>query len=152
MRQCLISIIILNLSKAFTRHKTWKEWFAFNLLYLFNMQVLVIGLLVMLSLFLIHTYFMFTNTTTWERFSRKNITYLKIIKNEKLNPFHIGYLSNVKEFLCYPRGFKWETIYAQFIKNKYNKLIENESSNSSSEDPDDIKLTMQEIHHMNIIN
>ena len=80
--------------------------------------MLVIGLLVSFSLFIIHTYFMFTNTTTWERFSRKHITYLRVIKNDSYNPFHHGYLHNVYLFLCASRSTKWDNVYATFVKNK----------------------------------
>lgn len=61
---------------------------------------------------------MLTNTTTWERFSRKNITYLRIIKNDSYNPFQLGYLRNIYSFLCSPRSTKWDNVYATFVKNK----------------------------------
>jgi hypothetical protein len=60
---------------------------------------------------------MFTNTTTWEQFSRRNITYLRSIKDNKANPFHESYLKNVFQFFCYFNTVHWENVYVKF-KNK----------------------------------
>ena len=100
--------------KAFTTHSSWIEWFKHNLLFLFFVNVLAISLLVTSLLFIIHTYFMITNKTTWERFSRRNITYLMNLNSDSFNPFHQGYLSNVANFLCY-RHVKWEDTYIKLI-------------------------------------
>ena len=134
--------------EAFTHHKTWGEWLYYNLLFLFDLQVLFVSFLVAFALFFVHTYFLLTNTTTWERFSRKNITYLKIIKNDSFNPFHSKYLKNIKEFFCYPDNMRWEVTYARFIKSKYDelKVNDNDTTNSSSEDTDEIKIQMQVIN------
>lgn len=118
-------------------YSKWSDWLMRNLLFLFNMQVLLISYFVSLSLFLIHTYFMLTNTTTWERFSRHNITYLKIIKNDSYNPFHQSYCKNIYIFLCSPKENRWENVYATFFKNKVKT---NEMSTSSSENEVKIKI------------
>ena len=105
------------------------------------MVILVISFLVCTSLFAIHTYFMFNNTTTWERFSRKNITYLKIINDEKLNPFYENCCRNIAHFFqcnfCTASSHvgseatsedesRWESIYLKYLKKKkvINKDIE----------------------------
>jgi hypothetical protein len=103
------------------------------------MQVIVVAFVTSLSLFIIHTYFMLNNTTTWEKFSRRNITYLRIIKNDKYNPFAQGYLRNIYLFLCSPKSTKWEVVYATFIRNKHKHLIE-EDVNSSSSNEVEIKM------------
>jgi hypothetical protein len=121
---------------------------------MFDMQILVVSFLVAFALFFVHTYFMFTNTTTWERFSRNNITYLKIIKNDSFNPFHSRYLKNVKDFFCYPDNMRWEVTYARFIKAKYDELKVNgdETANYSSEDTDEGRIQMQVIDGATITN
>jgi hypothetical protein len=60
---------------------------------------------------------MFTNTTTWEQFSRRNITYLRSIKDNQANPFHESYLKNVFQFFCYFNTVHWENVYVKY-KNK----------------------------------
>lgn len=128
-------------------YQKWPEWLGRNLLLLFDLQILVISFLVSISLFLIHTYFMLTNTTTWERFSRKNITYLRIIKNDSYNPFQLGYLRNIYVFLCSSRSTKWDNVYATFVKNKLrpDQLVrddddEDEDDTAGSDNEVEIKL------------
>lgn len=116
-------------------YSKWSTWLLKNLLFLFNAQVLVISFFLTFSLFVIHTYFMITNTTTWEKFSRKNITYLKIFKNESYNPFHQSYFKNIYIFLFGPRDHTWENVYAAFFKNNVK-----ESSNNSSENEVQFKV------------
>jgi hypothetical protein len=82
------------------------------------MHIVIISFLVCISLFTIHTYFMFTNTTTWERFSRRNITYLRNLSEPKSNPFNESYLRNVIDFLCYCNEKRWDDKYAIYMKNK----------------------------------
>ena len=60
---------------------------------------------------------MFTNTTTWEQFSRRNITYLRTIRDSKVNPFHESYFNNILQFFCYFKTIKWESVYTKF-KNR----------------------------------
>ncbi|RNA23020.1 putative palmitoyltransferase ZDHHC12 [Brachionus plicatilis] len=122
---------------SFVSYSKWSTWLLKNLLFLFDAQVLVISFFLTLSLFLIHTYFMITNTTTWEKFSRKNITYLKILKNESNNPFHQSYLKNVYLFLFGPRDNTWENVYAAFFKSN---LKESNMSNNNSENEVQVKI------------
>lgn len=116
-------------------YSKWSSWLTKNLLLLFNAQVLVISFFLTLSLFLIHTYFMITNTTTWEKFSRKNITYLRIFKNDSYNPFHQSYIKNIYLFLFGPRDNTWESVYAAFFKTKVK-----ESSTTNSENEAHVKI------------
>ena len=95
---------------------TWSDWLVVNLLFLLDLHVLIISFIVSFSLFIIHTYFIFTNTTTWERFSRKNITYLRKIKDSSLNPFHESYLKNIALFFCKCSTIKWESVYLKFLE------------------------------------
>lgn len=128
----LITWSILIIWEAFKPYTTWFEWIKYNLLFLFDMQVLVISLIIGTSLFIIHTYFMLTNTTTWERFSRRNITYLRIFKNESFNPFHSSYLYNTFQFLCSCHNIRWENIYSKFIINMQNNTSNGDDSSSTS--------------------
>ncbi|CAF0913687.1 unnamed protein product [Brachionus calyciflorus] len=124
---------------SFMSYSKWSTWLLKNLLFLFNAQILVISFSITFALFIIHTYFMVTNTTTWERFSRKNITYLKIFKNDSYNPFHQSYLKNIYLFLFSPRDNKWENVYAKFFKTKVN-IPSSGSSNVNSENEVQIKI------------
>ena len=137
----------ITIREAITHHKTWQEWLYFNLLFLFDIQILAISFLVTFALFFVHTYFIITNTTTWERFSRSNITYLRIIKNDAYNPFHSKYFKNIKQFFCYSENMRWEVTYARFIKSKYDEVkMLSETSNSSSEDSGEVKIQMSELN------
>lgn len=89
---------------------------------------------------------MLTNTTTWEKFSRKNITYLRIIKNDAYNPFQQGYLRNVYLFLCSPRDNKWDNVYATFVKNKL-KPDQFDDSNSSD---NEVEIKLENLNSGNI--
>lgn len=89
-------------------------WLSQNLIYLININILVISFLTSFALLIIHTYFMLNNTTTWEQFSRRNITYLRNIKNSHANPFHESYLKNIFQFFCYFNTVKWENVYVKF--------------------------------------
>ena len=114
--------------RAFVKYTPWSYWLLKNFYYLFCMHILIVSLLVCLALFVIHTYFMLYNTTTWERFSRKNITYLKVINDEKINPFYENYCRNVANF--FSCGFtskssanderKWENVYIKYMKSKFS--------------------------------
>lgn len=73
--------------------------------------------LVCCGLLLTHTYFMITNTTTWEKFSRRNITYLRTIKDETLNPFHESYCKNISQFCCNFKTIEWESIYLRYSQS-----------------------------------
>jgi hypothetical protein len=117
---------------AFLRHDSWWEWMRINILYLFNIQVLLVSLLASLPLFSIHTYFMITNTTTWEKFSRHNITYFRALKDSSINPYHLSYLKNVFQFCCINREETWENVYADFIKNSNGIEMRNLSAENES--------------------
>lgn len=114
-------------------------WLALNAIYMVNLHILVVSFAVSLSLLLIHTYFMLTNTTTWERFSRKNITYLRAIKSSRANPFHEGYLRNTCRFLCSCGAASWENVYVRFT----NKIPSHNLATSAASDVEMGQVTMQ---------
>lgn len=116
--------------KAFRQSDSMGRWLALNLVYAMNMNVLLISFLACISLLIMHTYFMIHNTTTWELFSRRNITYLRTIKDTKVNPFHESYFRNIVLFFCACRTVKWENVYTRF---KNRNLDPNESSDSERE-------------------
>lgn len=103
--------------RAFEPSTDWVQWLAVNTIYIVDLHVLFMSFLACFGLLLIHTYFMVTNTTTWEKFSRRNITYLRTIKDD-YNPFHEGYCKNVARFCCQCTTIKWEQVYVQFTKTK----------------------------------
>lgn len=96
---------------------------------------------------------MLTNSTTWERFSRKNITYLRIIKNDNSNPFQDGYLKNIYYFLCNSKQNTWDYLYANFWKNSkqmprctnarnaFSNDIDEDDDSSTSDDKSDVIKT-----------
>ena len=106
----------------------------YNTYLLICLILLAISFLICTALLGIHTYFMLNNTTTWERFSRKNITYLKIINDEKLNPFYENCCRNITHFFqcnfCASSDGdvpteatsedenRWERIYLKYIKKQ----------------------------------
>jgi hypothetical protein len=92
---------------------------------------------------------MLTNTTTWERFSRKNITYLRIIKNDTYNPFQQGYLRNVYLFLCSAKDAKWDNVYATFVKTKL-KPDQMDHAGSSSDEDDEVEIKLENLNNGNI--
>jgi hypothetical protein len=105
--------------RAISHQPTWSIWFHVNIVYVFNLHVLVVALAVCLTLFLVHTYFMLTNTTTWERIARHKITYLNSLDDPISNPFNEGYLKNMSRFfLCYLNGVKWNLIYNHFMNKR----------------------------------
>lgn len=123
--------------QAFYNYSPWTLWMYHNSYLVLCMVILVVSFFICTALFAIHTYFMFNNTTTWERFSRKNITYLKIINDEKLNPFYENCCRNVAHFFqctfCTSLGSgshagseatsedettRWESIYLRYLKKK----------------------------------
>lgn len=85
-----------------------------------------------ISLLIMHTYFLINNTTTWEQFSRRNITYLRSIKDAKLNPFHESYFRNILQFFCLCKPVKWETVYTRF-KNRNQSRVNDDDSDSEHE-------------------
>ncbi len=87
--------------------------------------------MVSFALLLIHTFFMITNTTTWEKFSRKNITYLRSIKDNSINPFNEGYCKNILLFFCYCDDVKWENAYVKFTNS--NTVGKNNAENIAAE-------------------
>jgi len=118
--------------KALIYRSTWSEWVYVNWLYLFDLHVLCMAFLVCFFLLLIHTYLMATNKTTWEKASRKRITYLQVFgDDESYNPFHEGYCRNILMFLCYFKEVKWEVTYKKFL-NKFSSK-ENEEQLSMEE-------------------
>lgn len=103
--------------KALEPSMNWKRWLVANSIYILDLHVLFISFLVCCGLLLTHTYFMLTNTTTWEKFSRRNITYLRTIKDETLNPFHESYCKNISQFCCNFRTIEWESIYLRYSQS-----------------------------------
>ncbi len=95
---------------------------------------------------------MLTNTTTWEKFSRRNITYLRIIKNDSYNPFHYGYCKNIYLFLCSPKSNKWESIYAHYIKTKHVKPFQDDENNSVSSSSNDVEIRIDQLREANLSN
>lgn len=106
--------------RAFEPSTNWIQWLAVNVIYIVDLHVLFISFLVCTGLLLTHTYFMITNTTTWEKFSRRNITYLRTIKDDNLNPFHESYLKNILQFCCHCKTVDWENIYIRFTTSTKN--------------------------------
>jgi hypothetical protein len=88
---------------------------ASNAIYIVDLHILFVTFLVCSGLLMTHTYFMVTNTTTWEKFSRRNITYLRSIKDDNLNPFHENYCKNVALFCCQCRTVDWENVYLKVV-------------------------------------
>ena len=134
--------------RAFDHRSSRSEWITANLLYLFNLQVLIISFLVTFTLWSIHSYFMLTNTTTWEKAARKRITYLKSLKNDSFNPFHEGYCRNIFLSFCYWKDIKWENFYKGVLNEDddvQNGRIHNNNNNnnneSSSDEDDDVFVT-----------
>ena len=104
------------------KKETWSEWIHVNMLFVFDLHVLSVAFVLCFILFLIHCYLIITNQTTWEKASRKRITYFQVFGDEeKYNPFNEGYLKNVSLFLCYFKEIKWEIPYKQFINKVYAK-------------------------------
>lgn len=123
--------------RAFMPALDWAQWISYNIIYIVDLHALFISFLVCFGLFLIHTNLMLTNTTTWEKFSRRNITYLRSIKDESINPFHESYLRNILQFCCYCNNVEWENIYGSKVGNNDVKMEQLKNSNhveiSSSE-------------------
>lgn len=97
--------------RSFTPSIDWYNWIAMNTIYIVDLHVLFISFLACFCLLLVHIHFMITNTTTWEKFSRRNITYLRSIKDDSLNPFHENYCKNILQFCCYCKNIEWENVY-----------------------------------------
>lgn len=106
--------------RAFEPSSDWIQWLAINLIYIIDLHILFVSFLVSTGLLLTHIYFMLTNTTTWEKFSRRNITYLRSIKDDTINPFHESYCKNIFQFCCQCRTIEWEKIYVQFSNSTRN--------------------------------
>jgi len=82
------------------------------------MHVLIISLCATTILFCIHSFFAFTNSTTWERVSRHRITYLNRLPSEDFNPFHQGYCHNFfYSFLCHRiKEHQWDIVYKKHVE------------------------------------
>lgn len=103
--------------RAFEPSSDWIQWMSINVIYIVDLHVLFVSLLVTFGLLMTHSYFMVTNTTTWEKFSRRNITYLRTIKDENLNPFHENYCKNIMLFCCQCSTVDWQNVYLRVIKS-----------------------------------
>ena len=114
--------------------QNWSQWLESNLILILDLHILFFSFLVCFGLLLIHTNFMITNTTTWEKFSRRNITYLRSIKDDTTNPFHESYLKNIAQFCCYFRTVEWENVYVKFTNSKLNKSPTHQENQTSTND------------------
>lgn len=103
--------------RAFEPSSDWIQWMSINVIYIVDLHVLFVSFLVVSGLLMTHTYFMITNTTTWEKFSRRNITYLRSIKDDNLNPFHENYCKNVMLFCCQCSTVDWQNVYLRVLKS-----------------------------------
>lgn len=100
--------------RSFQPSMNWLQWLSVNTIYILDLHILFISFLACFGLLSTHTYFMITNTTTWEKFSRRNITYLRSIKDDTLNPFHESYCKNIFQFCCKCKSIEWENVYVKF--------------------------------------
>jgi palmitoyltransferase len=107
-------------SRSFVSFTEWSPWLHVNKFRLFTMHVLVICFCAVSILFIIHSFFALTNSTTWERVSRHRITYLNRLPDEDLNPFHQGYCHNFFcSFLCHRIKDKqqhWDVVYKKTLE------------------------------------
>jgi hypothetical protein len=128
---------------------TWSQWFLSNIIFLFNLHVLSISFLVCISLWFIHSYFMLTNSTTWEKAARRKITYLKSLGNDSYNPFNEGYLRNICQFLCYCQDIQWDNSYKRFLErfqnsaNKFTQFHNNAASTTDESNEEEVNATVQ---------
>ncbi|XP_064649488.1 palmitoyltransferase ZDHHC12-B-like [Lineus longissimus] len=104
---------------CFTRTDTWYQWFTENFILLMNMFWLSNGVCVVTGLLCFHSYIMCVNQTTWEMISHSRITYLKHLSWSH-NPFHQGYIQNVRDFLCRRRYRSWEDLYFRNTRSGVN--------------------------------
>jgi len=116
----LIAWSTIMCSRSFVSFAEWSPWLHVNKFRLFTMQILVICFCVATILFLIHSFFAITNSTTWERVSRHRITYLNRLPDEDFNPFHQGYCHNFfYSFLCHRIKDKhqhWDVVYKKTLE------------------------------------
>jgi len=77
------------------------------------MVILVLGGLSTLPLTIAHMYVAVANVTTWEFAFSYRIAYLKDL-DPGVNPFHLGYVRNLKTFLCVFRKQNWERFYLKY--------------------------------------
>jgi len=113
----LWSLIIC--SQSFIYYMSWSLWLNKNVFRLFSMHILAVSIVAVTILFVIHSYFMLTNTTTWEKVSRHRITYLKHLPEEEYNPFDQGYCRNIYLFLCKCRSEShyWNIVYRKHMEH-----------------------------------
>ncbi len=109
----------------------WTQWILSNFVYIINLHLLFVSFLVCFGLLLIHLNLMLTNTTTWEKFARRNITYLRSIKDDSANPFHESYLKNIVQFCCYCKSIEWESIYNKYASKTSCVTITTATTRSS---------------------
>lgn len=123
--------------RSFEPTSDWIQWLAVNTIYIVDLHVLFMSGLVCFGLLLTHSYFMLNNTTTWEKFSRRNITYLRSVKNN-YNPFHESYCKNITQFCCQCKSIEWENIYVKFT---------NSACGNQSGSDDNTGVTQNVTHH-----
>ena len=87
---------VLNL-ECFRKETAEASWVVANGLPILVMIVCVLGLMVLLPLFLFHTYLISANTTTYEVLARDKIWYLQVYP-AGVNPFNKGILANLRTF------------------------------------------------------
>jgi len=110
--------------RSFEPSVDWIQWLAVNTIYIVDLHILFMAFLVCTGLLFTHIYFMLNNTTTWEKFSRRNITYLRTI-NDNYNPFHESYCKNIAQFCCQCRTIEWENIYVKFTNSQCGNIGNN---------------------------
>ena len=111
-----------------------KEWIETHPILLLDLALLTATGVVCGGLWVLHTYLMCHNLTTWELMGRENITYLASMPD---NPFDEGCWQNMAYYCCTCHLIQWEPIYSEVQTDLEMDYLTEVSSHSTYNDNDE---------------